>query len=57
MSASTATGMRMAAVRLRLRSHHPFIRNSATAAAVRTICLYMSSGVEVAATLMPSDVR
>ena len=54
-TASTATGMRSAAVRRRLRSHHPSARNSATPAIVSRSCLYMSSGVEEAA--MPSVLR
>ena len=44
-------------VRRRLRSHQPLSRNSATATRVSKICLYISSGVEEAATDMPRLVR
>ena len=49
--------MRRAMVRRRLRIHQPPKRKRATAATVSSICLYISSGVEEAATLMPRLVR
>ena len=54
-SASTATGVRITALRLRLRSHQP--PNSSTLARMSKICLYISSGVDDAATARPSAVR
>ena len=57
ISAAAATGTRIAAVRSRLRSHQPLKRNRITPASVSRICLYISSGVEEAATDMPSEER
>ena len=57
ISAPAAMGKRMASVRSRLRSHQPPIRNRITPASVSRICLYISSGVEEAATDMPSVER
>ena len=56
-SASTATGVRITALRLRLRSHQPPNRNSSTLTRMSKICLYISSGVDDAATARPSAVR
>ena len=50
-------GMRARAVRCSERCHQPQSRNSTSPASVSRICLYRSSGVEDAATDMPSDDR
>ena len=56
-SANTATGMRASDVRRRFLSHQPSIRKSTTPAAVSRSCLYISSGVDDAATDIPSELR
>ena len=55
--AASAMGIRARAVRCSERCHQPNSRNSASPASVSRICLYRSSGVEDAATDMPSELR